>query len=130
MKSRYNVYEFGDKASRLLARQATQVAASHSITKIQSHRGQILTDHDDINKAFLDFYSDLYTCECSTDSNKAFFENLNITAVSEEHNDILSADISTSEIIAAIKSMQNGKSPGPDGFITDPCLAVNMVQML
>ena len=66
--------------------QARQAAASRSITKIQSHTGQILTDHDDINKAFLDFYSELYTPEGSTDSNKAFFENLNITAVPKEQN--------------------------------------------
>ena len=119
MKSRHNVCEFGDKASRLLARQAKQAVASRSITKMQSHTGQILTDHDDINKAFLDFYSDLYTSECCTYSNKAFFENLNVTAVSKEQNNTLSADISTSEIIAAIKSMQNSKSPGPDRFITE-----------
>lgn len=44
LKPRHNVYERGDKASRLLARQARQAAASRSITKIQSYTGELLTD--------------------------------------------------------------------------------------
>ena len=118
MKARHNTYEFGDKASRLLAMQARQAAASRSITKIQSHTGEILTDHCDINNTFLRFYSDLYTLECSNDSDlsRNFFENLTLPAVSEDQNTKLSADISISEIVTAIKSMQNNKSPGPDGF--------------
>ena len=42
-----------------------------------------------------------------------------LLSVSEEQNIKLSADVSTSEIIMAIKSMQNNKSPGPDGFTTE-----------
>lgn len=60
LKSRHNVYEFGNKSSRLLAMQAHQAAATRSITKIRSHTG-------DMNKAFLQFYSNLYTSECSND---------------------------------------------------------------
>lgn len=120
LKSRHNVYEHGDKASRLLARQARQAAASRSITKIQSHTGEILTDHNDINKAFQDFYVDLYTSECRNDTLlNTFFENITVPTVSEEQNEKLNADISISEIITAIKSMQNNKSPGPDGFTVE-----------
>lgn len=118
MKARHNVYKFGDKASSLLALQARQAAAACSITKIQSHTGEILTDPDDINEAFFQFYPDLYTSECSGDSDLPcnFFENLTIPSVSEDQNTKLCADISASEIITAVKSMQNNKSPGPDGF--------------
>lgn len=121
MKVRYNTYEFGDKASRLLAMQARQAAASRSITKIQSNTGEILTDHNDINNTFLQFYSDLYTSECSNDSNlpHTFFENLILPAVSEEQNAKLGADVSISEIVTAINLMQNNKSPGPDGFTSE-----------
>ena len=48
LKSRHNIYEFGDKASRLLAMHARQ-ATARSITKIQSDTGDVLTDHGDIN---------------------------------------------------------------------------------
>lgn len=67
LKSRHNIYEFGDKSSRLLAMQARQPAATRSITKTRSHTGEMPIDHDDINKAFLQFYSNLYTSECSND---------------------------------------------------------------
>lgn len=46
-----------------------------------------------------------------------FFENLTIPTVSEEQNSKLSGDISTAEVIKAIKAMQNNKSTVPDGFI-------------
>lgn len=84
-------YEHGDKTSRLLARQARQAAASRSITKIQSHTGKILMDHKDINKAFQDYYVNLYTSECRNDKLLCmFFENLNVPTVSEEQNSNLS----------------------------------------
>lgn len=38
--------------------------------------------------------------------------------MSEELNSNLNADISISEIIAAVNSVQNNKSPSPDGFTT------------
>lgn len=81
----------------------------------------MLIDHDDINKAFLQFYSNLYTSECSNDPGPpyTFFENLSLPTMSEELNSNLNADISISEIIASINSMQNNKSPGPDGFTTE-----------
>lgn len=56
MKARHNVYELGDKASRLLVLQACQAAACCSITKIQSHTGKILTDYNNI-KLFCNFIS-------------------------------------------------------------------------
>lgn len=101
MKARHNVYEFGDKANRLLALQVRQ-----AVTKIQSHTGEILTDHNDMNKDFLQFYTNLYTLECddNPDLTRTFFENLTIPTMS------------VFEIITAIKSMQNNKSPGPDRF--------------
>lgn len=39
--------------------------------------------------------------------------------MSEGLNSNLNADISISEIIAAVNSMQNNKSPSPDGFTTE-----------
>lgn len=62
----------------------------------------------------------LYASECRDDELlSTFFENLTVPTVSEEQNSNLSADISTSEIITAIKSMQNNKSPGPDAYTVE-----------
>jgi len=118
--SRNNVYEFGDKSSGLLAMQSHQVATTRNIIMIQSDTGEKLIDLNDINKAFLQFYSNLHTSELSNDPGPscAFFDNLTIPNVSEKQNTNLGADISAAEISMAMKSMQSNKSPGPDGFIT------------
>ena len=104
-----------------MALQARQAATARSITKIQSDTGDVLIDHDDISKAFLNFYSNLYSSECSNDSDRlhTFFENLTLPTVSEEQNTQLNAEISIAEMIAAIKFMQDNKSPGPDGFTNE-----------
>lgn len=107
MKARHNVYEFGDKASSLLALQARQAAAAHSITKIKSYTGEILTDHDNINKAFFNPIT-LYL-RMQNDLPCNFFENLIIPSVSEDQNTKLCADILVSEIITVVKSMENNK---------------------
>ena len=33
-----------------------------------------------------------------------------------DYNTYIDREISTSEVVRAIKSMQSGKAPGPDGF--------------
>lgn len=40
--------------------QARQVATSRNITKIESDTGEMLINNNDINNAFLQFYSNLY----------------------------------------------------------------------
>jgi hypothetical protein len=48
-----------------------------------------------------------------------FFENVHVPSINPEVADQLEEDLSTEEIKLAIRSMQGGKSLGPDGFPTD-----------
>lgn len=54
----------------------------------------------------MQFYSDLYTSECSNDSDLSndFFKNLTLPTVSNDQNAKLSTDITIPEIITAIKT--------------------------
>lgn len=45
MKARHSSYEYGDKASKLLAYQIRQNYASRLITKIQDNTGKTLINH-------------------------------------------------------------------------------------
>ena len=120
LHNRGTLYEYGDKASRLLAHQLKQKAASRLIPQIQNQTGNLLSDPSDINLAFKSFYSALYQSELpdETDIN-TFFENLEIPSVNQEDAQRLDNPIELEEIIRAISSMQSGKAPGPDGFPTE-----------
>lgn len=65
--------------------------------------------------------SSLYQSNSLNDSNLIdnFFENLDIPQISSESKTKLDDPISLTEILQAITQMQNGKSPGPDGFPTE-----------
>ena len=52
LKARHTVYEFGDKAGRLLAHQARQSYVSRQITQMHTTSGSTVSDHKQINDVF------------------------------------------------------------------------------
>lgn len=54
----------GDKSSKLLAHQACQSFVSRQIMQIKTSSGSIVSDHVQINSAFSEFYTKLFTSEC------------------------------------------------------------------
>ncbi len=118
LKSRQRFFEMGDKAGKLLAHQARASATSRLITGIRSPQGDIVHDSYKINSVFLEFYSDLYTSELPPCINceewpldKITFPKIDSTIART-----LGDPVSISEVVEAIKLLQSGKSPGPDGF--------------
>ena len=111
-------FEQGDKAGRLLAQQARTVNASRLIPKVKSPEGNLVSDPIEINKSFFEFYNNLYTSECPTIGtiNPNPLDSLTFPQIDVVNAGRMGDPISTLEIQEAIKSMQNGKSPGPDGF--------------
>ena len=118
LRSRGTQYEFGDKASRLLAHQLKIKTASNQITQIRTNTSALTSDPVEINDVFKEFYSQLYTSESS--NNEAhmseFFTVLDVPMISEDNRQILDSPLQLNEITEAIKLMNNNKSPGPDGF--------------
>ncbi len=111
-KAQLNVYDSGDKASKLLAQ----------LAKIHNEIGELITNHMEINNAFkqnLVVY--LYSSEC--DGNLAqlqsFFDKLTLPSVSADQNNLLGGEISDAEILQAINSLKCNKTPGPDGYTSE-----------
>lgn len=46
----------------------------------------------------------------------SFVQNLNIPTITEDQRTILERPITVNEVEQAIRTFQNGKAPGPDGF--------------
>ena len=47
------------------------------------------------------------------------FSKIELPTISEEQRSLLNAPITEEEIMFAIKNLQNGKTPGPDGFCSE-----------
>ncbi len=64
------------------------------------------------------FYEKLYTSESTTSSQciQSFLEKFSLPSLSEADKSALGRPITSEEIKNAIKSLQNGKAPGPDGY--------------
>lgn len=120
-KARHNFYEFGDKAGKLLAQQARQAASSRLIPKIIDGKGDIVTNQTEINNVFKQYYKDLYSSECdiNTPKSDSFFDGLPFPTIPFESSSSLGGEISVLEILQAINSLKNNKTPGPDGFSSD-----------
>ncbi len=117
-KTRYRTYEYGEKTGRVLAHQLRQKTADRTITQIKDKLGNKCTEHLQINHCFYEFYSELYTSESHKDENLilSFFDKITLPSIDSETTAELETPFSVEEINASIMSMQNAKSPGPDGF--------------
>ena len=92
---------------------------SEVIAAICDAQDNHIYDTKSINDTFKEFYCRLYTSEqpCNTfELMEDFFSQLSLPTISTEQQTNLNAPISREEVLNAIKTLQNGKSPGPDGF--------------
>ena len=117
LRIRSTYYEYGEKASRLLAHQLKRQAASRLIPQVRDQDLNIVTYPKEINNTFATFYSTLHASEFPpevTNMNR-FLDNLEIPTIEPGDREGLDRPLTQSEITAAIGDVQTGKSPGPAG---------------
>lgn len=117
-RTQHKTYEHGEKIGKILAHQLRQKAAAQSISEITDEFGTKHINHSKINQILHQFYSKLYTSESHKDEYlfKSFFDNLEIPLLGDRMASDLEKAFTEEEFHSAVKSMQNGKCPGPDGF--------------
>uniref|UniRef100_A0A8C4SMS5 Reverse transcriptase domain-containing protein n=1 Tax=Erpetoichthys calabaricus TaxID=27687 RepID=A0A8C4SMS5_ERPCA len=105
-KSRHHYYEHGEKANKLLAQQIHKQEVHNAIPVITNTNGDKITDYKNIMHTFRDHYKSLYSTEFKEDNTQsnAFLDTLQLP------------QIDTFKLLDAIKSLQSGKSSGPDGY--------------
>uniref|UniRef100_A0A3B1J7U7 Reverse transcriptase domain-containing protein n=1 Tax=Astyanax mexicanus TaxID=7994 RepID=A0A3B1J7U7_ASTMX len=118
LKLKRKYFELGEKPEGLLARQLRDIRANQAIHEIYSISGHSITNHQEINNRFRDYYSDLYMSRfaASEPDLDSFFNNLAIPKLSDSAREALDSPIDPSEIQDAIDSFPLGKATGPDGF--------------
>lgn len=123
--SKKKFYEFGNKASKMLAK-ALQVSRSNkTIHHITDPSGRKLTKTLDIARQFVQYYSKLYNLASpttATDSStrpqmiSEFLKQYIPNPISESIAQELNTPLTLTEVKNALKQMKAGKSPGPDGL--------------
>ena len=117
-RTRYHYYEFGNKTSKLLAWQIKKEMTDKFIHSIVIEEGGYLDDSTSINAEFEQFYENLYKTE-QDDENvgaKQFLDGIPLPKLQDDDRELLYADISEREVLQSINSLQNNKTPGPDGL--------------
>ncbi len=116
-RTRSVFYESGEKSGKVLANQLHGFQAKQIISVLRLDNGEITTDQSTVNEKFRDFYSTLYAADSFLWGDvEDFLGRLNVPPLSSDARNLLEEPISQEEVIAAITSLQSGKSPAPDGF--------------
>ena len=85
--------------------------------KIQYEEGKSCGTHEEIGKAFIEYYRWLFTSEGAIEVHRCL--RAMTSCVSKEANRSLLSDFNGEEISQAIHQMVPCKAPGPDGFTVD-----------
>lgn len=118
-KTQSKIYECGEKTGKILAHQLSQKTADRTIAEIKDESGIKHIDHSEINSCFHKFYTKLYDSESLGDHtlfDSFFFRKIKVPKIDTKTASELDQPFSVEELTNAIKLMQTGKSPGPDGF--------------
>jgi hypothetical protein len=87
------------------------------INKIKNEKEDITTEPEEIQNIIRSYYKRLYsTILENLDEMDNFLDRYQVPNLKEDLINDLNSPISPKEIEAVINSLQNKKSPGPDGF--------------
>lgn len=114
-----NYYEAGTKATKLLARRIRKQQEMSNVCRIKDpDTEEVVTDPAEIEKIFQKHYETLYTePEMPEEEEMAeYLEQLDLPSIGRMQNAIITAKITAEEVMEAISSFKNGKSPGSDGL--------------
>ena len=125
IRSKCRWYEEGEKCSKYFLNLEKRNYNCKTIDRLQSTNGHIISDSKEILQEQYSFYDKLYT---STIDNSNNYDNIyqflgdtldNVPKLSEDMKNNMDGQILETEITNAIKTTQNGKSPGLDGIPID-----------
>ncbi|CAH2245827.1 Hypothetical predicted protein [Pelobates cultripes] len=117
--TRGTFYAQGNRSGKLLARALKAKQQKSFINKIVGDSGRQHNTTEDIAKAFTTFYADLYNLTPPTTQPHTLWNYIsdNISCripVDQIHT--LDEPFTHAELLSTIKTLPNGKSPGPDGL--------------
>ena len=120
--SKQRLYEYGDKPSKYLSYLTKIKRDPQVIPSILDENGIRHFNNKNINNTFRQFYIRLYESDQPQgvpDQMESFLGRLTLPTISDSQKRELNAPISREEALLALKSLQSGKAPGPDGLSSE-----------
>lgn len=114
-KIRQKHFELGDKPHKLLAQQLRGLQASRAIHKIKSKTGELVIDPKGINNRFRVYYEELYMSKAKGNVSD-WLEHLRLPKLSAAAREALNSDITTQEILDALKIISQWQGCWPRWF--------------
>lgn len=122
VRSKARWYENGEKNSKYFLNLEKRNFLRKKISKLKLSNGEETEDPNTILAEGKMFYKNLYSSR-NVDPNKpefdVFFNNILLTPLSEELSKKCEGMLTEQECLQALKNMDNGKSPGSDGFTSE-----------
>lgn len=111
-------YTLGDKPHTLLAHKLSPRQFSSALPKLKLRSGQQSQNPRLIVNKFFSFYTRLYSQPqpLRLPLVAEYFRDLPLPTLSSTHKDIMEREFTEAEVLAAIKTLNLTKAPGPDGF--------------
>ena len=120
IRSRVRWYEEGEKNSKYFLNLEKRNHNNKTLNQLETESGIILSDPEEILNQQKLFYNKLYkstlTEEEILEELEMFVENLDIPKIPIEEHERQKLAVNDNELLIALKSLQNGKSPGIDGI--------------
>ena len=108
----------GEKPTRYFCNLENRHYTNKSVSFLEKSNGDIIDDQTEILREVEHFYRSLYSKRVVQDVNISTLIN-NAPKLTEIDINLLLEPLTFPEIAAALKSMKNFKSPGPDGFTVE-----------
>lgn len=117
LRCKRNWYEYGQKSSKYFFNLEKHNYNTKTITRLRKNTCEVVENEKAIQQIQFNYFSNLYRSRLeSTEVPIEYFDNLQITKISDLDREKVEEEIQLSEIGFAIKNMSNGKCPGSDGI--------------
>ena len=111
IRSKCEWYEHGGKLTKFFLNFEKQKAINATVRRLTDDDKDI-TDLKEINVCICKFYKNLFKKNVS----KSFLNSIALPSLTSKSVDICESKITEKDLVTALKSMPNGKSPGYDGL--------------
>ena len=116
IRSKIDWHEFGEKSSKFFLNLEKRNYNNKTIKCLRLTNGEMITQKETILHELHAFYSKLYTSSHEQSINFSELDNLPLPKLDTEKQLLCEGALTENEILSALKTCKNNKSPGTDGF--------------